>query len=141
MAQANTDVMARHVDFVFSDPSLAIPLIKADKLKAFGMTSLTRLPHLPERPTIAEATGSPNFDAVSWHVISAPANTPKPIVDKLYGGIDEAFKDSVVVEKITAMGLPPINPPLGSDATKAYVDADTAKWGGLLERLHLTHVQ
>jgi tripartite-type tricarboxylate transporter receptor subunit TctC len=141
MAQANTDVMARHVDFVFSDPSLAIPLIKAGKLKAFGTTSLTRLPQLPELPTIAEATGSPNFEAVSWHVISAPANTPKPIVDKLYGSIAEAFKDPVVVEKISDMGLSPVNPPLGSDATKAYVDAETVKWGALLERLHLTHVQ
>lgn len=141
MAQANTDVMARHVDFVFSDPSLAVPLIKAGKLKAFGTTSLTRLPQLPDLPTIAEATGSPKFEAVSWHVISAPANTPKPIVDKLYGGIAEAFKDPAVVEKITAMGLTPINPPLESGPTKAYIDAETAKWGALLDRLHLTHAQ
>jgi tripartite-type tricarboxylate transporter receptor subunit TctC len=141
MAQANTDVMAGHVNFVFSDPSLAIPLIKAGKLKAFGVSSLTRIPQMPELPTIAEAINAPDFEAVSWHVISAPANTPKPVVDKLYQGIVDAFKDPSVVEKITAMGLAPINPPLGSEATKAYIASETKKWGSLLERLHLTHVQ
>lgn len=141
MAQALSDVMARHVDLAFADPSIAIPLIKEGKLKAFGASSLTRLPQMPDLPTIAEAINAPDFEAVSWHVIAAPAKTPKPVVDKLYGALVAAFKDPVIAEKIQAMGLTEVNPPLGPDATKAYIASEKAKWGTLLERLHLVGSQ
>ncbi|MCK9915984.1 tripartite tricarboxylate transporter substrate binding protein [Microbacteriaceae bacterium K1510] len=141
MAQALSDVMARHVDLAFADPSIAIPLIKEGKLKAFGASSLTRLPQMPDLPTIAEAINAPDFEAVSWHVIAAPAKTPKPIVDRLYGALVAAFKDPAIAEKIQAMGLTEVNPPLGPEATKAYIASEKAKWGALLERLHLVGSQ
>lgn len=137
MAQALSDVMARHVDLAFADPSIAIPLIKEGKLKAFGASSLTRLPQMPELPTIAEAINASDFEAVSWHVIAAPSKTPKPVIDRLHAALVTAFKDAIIVDKIKAMGLTPVDPPLGPEATKAYIASEKAKWGALLERLHL----
>src|ERR1700722_6993415 len=84
MAQANNDVMARTVDFVFSDPSIAVPLIQAGRLKAFGVSSLTRMPQLPDLPTIAELIHAPDFEAISSHLIAAPEKTPKAVIDKLH---------------------------------------------------------
>lgn len=141
MTQALTDVMARHVDFVFADPSLAIPLIKDGKLKAFGVTSLNRLPQLPDVPTIAEAIKAPDFEAVSWHVIAAPAKTPQPVIDKLSAALADAFKDPALVQRMAAMGLVPVAPPLSPERTKAYIVAETAKWGDLLRRLNLVASQ
>jgi tripartite-type tricarboxylate transporter receptor subunit TctC len=137
MTQALTDVMARQVDVVFADPSIAIPLIKDGKLKAFGVSSLERLPQLPDLPTIAEAINAPDFEGVSWHVIAAPAKTPKPIIDTLYAALAKAFSDKQITDRITTMGLTPITPPLGPAPTRAYIESETAKWGALLKRLNL----
>jgi tripartite-type tricarboxylate transporter receptor subunit TctC len=141
MAQANNDVVASTVNFLFSDPSIAVPLIQAGRLKAFGVSSLTRMPQLPELPTIAEVIHAPDFEAVSWHVIAAPAQTPSAVIGKLHDSLVSVFKNPDVTDRITAMNLTVVNPPLGPEATKAYMKGETEKWGALLERLHLMHVQ
>jgi tripartite-type tricarboxylate transporter receptor subunit TctC len=141
MAQATNDVMTGTVDFVFSDPSIAVPLIQAGKLKAFGVSALTRMPQLPDLPTIAELIHAPDFEAVSSHVIAAPAQTPKAVIDKLHDNLAAAFKSPDVPQRITAMNLLVVNPPLGPEETRAAMKAETEKWGALLERLHLMHVQ
>jgi tripartite-type tricarboxylate transporter receptor subunit TctC len=141
MAQANNDVMARTVDFVFSDPSVAVPLIKAGKLRPFGVSSPTRMPQLPDLPTIAELIRAPDFEAESSHLISAPAQTPKAVIDKLHDSLVAVFKSPDVPERIAAMNLTIVNPPLGPEATRAAMKAENEKWGALLERLHLMHVQ
>lgn len=141
MAQAVTDVIAGHVDLVFADPSIAIPLIKSGKLRAYGVTSTERMPQLPDVATIAEELKAPDYEAVSWHVIAAPAKTPKAVVDKLRVALQEAFKDPMIVDRIQSMGLVPVTPPLGPDASKAYIAAETEKWGALLKRLDLVGKQ
>jgi len=141
MTQALTDVIARNVDLVFADPSVALALIKDGKLKAFGVSSLNRLPQIPDLPTIGEAINAPDFEAVSWHVIAAPAKTPRPIVDTLSAAITDAIQDPALLRRIEVMGLAPVAPPLSPEATKNYIAAETAKWGALIERLDLVHSQ
>ncbi len=141
MAQAISDVMAGHVDLVFADPSLAIPLLKDGRLKAFGTTSTERLPQLPDVPTIGEAIKAPDFEAVSWHMIAAPAKTPKAVTDKLHAVLQDALKDPVIIDRIKSMGLVPVSPPLGPAAAKVYVAAESEKWGALLKRLDLVGKQ
>ena len=141
MAQATNDVMTGTVNCIFSDPSIAVPLVKAGKLKAFGVSSLTRMPQLPDLPTIAEVIHAPDFEAESSHVIAAPAKTPKAVIDKLHDGIVEVFKSPDVPERITAMNLSVVNPPLGPEATSAAMKAEAEKWGVVLARLNLMHVQ
>lgn len=138
--QAVGDVAARHVDLAFSDPSVAIPLIKDGKLRALGVSSSARLPQLPDVPTIAEVIGA-DFEAVSWHAIVAPAKTPQPVIDALAAAMAEAFKDSTIVSRIETMGLMPMKPPLSPAATSAFMKAETAKWGELLQRLNLVASQ
>jgi tripartite-type tricarboxylate transporter receptor subunit TctC len=141
MAQATNDVMTGTVNLIFSDPSVATPLIKAGKLKAFGVSSLTRMPQLPDVPTVAEAIHAPDFEAIASHVIVAPAQTPKPVIDKLHDSMVAVFKSPEVTDRIASLNLTVVNPPLGPDETKAYMKAEAAKWGALLERLNLLHVQ
>jgi tripartite-type tricarboxylate transporter receptor subunit TctC len=141
MTQALTDVMARNVDLVFADPSVAMALIRDGKLKAFGVSSLKRLPQMPDLPTIGEAIDAPDFEAVSWHVIAAPAKTPRPVIDTLSAALADAMKDPALLQRIEAMGLTPVAPPLSPDATKDYIAAETGKWGALLKRLDLVRSQ
>ena len=68
---------------MFSDTVPALPLIRAGKVRALGVSSATRLPSAPDIPPIAEV-GVPGFDAAGWGMILAPAHTPKPIVSKVH---------------------------------------------------------
>ena len=141
MAQATNDVMTGTVNCIFSDPSIAVPLVKGGKLKAFGVSSLARMPQLPDLPTIAELIHAPDFEAVSSHVMAAPAKTPKAVIDKLHDSLVAVFKSPDVPERITAMNLTVVNPPLGPEETAAAMKAEAEKWGAVLARLNLMHVQ
>lgn len=70
----------------FSDWSVQILTVVAHvqsgKLKAIAVTGQTRLTALPQLPTFAEA-GVPGFDVKTWNGVTAPAGTPKAIIDKL----------------------------------------------------------
>ena len=84
MPQAMNDVVAGHVHMVFADPAGAPPLIKDGKLRALAVSSLTRIGVVPDVPTLDEL-GFKGFEAVSWHMIVAPAGVPKQIVERLHG--------------------------------------------------------
>jgi tripartite-type tricarboxylate transporter receptor subunit TctC len=79
---ALTDVMGGQIDVMFSTISPALPLVRAGKLRAIGITTAKRAVQLPDVPTVAEA-GVPDYEAASWNGVLAPANTPKPIIDRL----------------------------------------------------------
>jgi tripartite-type tricarboxylate transporter receptor subunit TctC len=81
-APAAADVMAGHLPMMFEMGYAAVPSVKGGKIRALAVTSLRRLPLLPEVPTMAEA-GLPGFEAVNWQGVVAPAGTPRPIVDRL----------------------------------------------------------
>jgi tripartite-type tricarboxylate transporter receptor subunit TctC len=81
-APALTDVMGGHVALMFADPAPALPLVKAGKVRALGVTSAARLPSAPDIPPLTEA-GVAGFDAAGWGMVVAPARTPASIVAKL----------------------------------------------------------
>ena len=83
MRSALNDLVAGHIPTQFAEPTPALPLVRAGKIRALGVSSTTRLAPVPDIPTLAEA-GVPGFDFVSWQMIVAPAGTPKPIVDRLH---------------------------------------------------------
>jgi tripartite-type tricarboxylate transporter receptor subunit TctC len=87
-APAITDLLAGHIPVQFAEATPVLPLIGAGKVRALGVSSINRIPTAPDIPPLAEA-GAPGFDFVSWQMIVAPANTPRPIVDRLHGVIKE----------------------------------------------------
>src|SRR5271167_2078911 len=74
-ALAVTDLLAGQVTMVFADPVSALPHMQSGALRALAVTSKERSSVAPDVPTIAES-GYPGFDAIAWHGILAPANTP-----------------------------------------------------------------
>ena len=101
---ALTDVLRGEVTMMFSQLSTAKPLIASGELRALGVASKMRTAALPDVPTIAEAADVPEFEAVSWYALMAPAGTPQAIVAKLHDGAVEAINAPEAKAGLEAQG-------------------------------------
>lgn len=105
-AESLTALMSgQGADVIFENLAPAMPHIQAGKLRALGVTSAKRSSALPEVPAIAETL--PGFDIVSWQAIFAPANVPKPIVERLSAEMIKAVNDPEIKAKLVAQGIEP----------------------------------
>jgi tripartite-type tricarboxylate transporter receptor subunit TctC len=130
--QLVTDVAAGHVAASISEAGASLPLIKDGKLKALAVTSGTRFPTLPDVPTLAEALASPDLEAVSWHVIFARHDTPRPIIDRLHSEIVRYIASPEGQEKLAKeMGLIP-GAPTSPDELAKFVAKEVEDWGKLV---------
>jgi tripartite-type tricarboxylate transporter receptor subunit TctC len=124
----------------WAEAGASIPLIKEGKLRALAVSSATRLPLLPDVPPFAEAAPAPGFEAVSWHMLLAPAKTPKDIVDRLHAEMKRALADPELKKKIETIGLIPFDTPSIEDL-RVYRRAEQEKWGALVKKLGLEATQ
>ncbi|MCD6072376.1 MAG: LacI family transcriptional regulator [Microvirga sp.] len=106
-AQAITDVIGGQTDFTFSTPPGALPMIKGDKLRALAVTSLKRLPALPDVPTIAES-GYEGFEATDWKALVAPAGTPAEIIERVSAEVKKALNDPDMIQRLHEEGSEPL---------------------------------
>ncbi len=134
--QSVQDIVANHVQLGFAEAGVTLPLIREGNLRALAVSSSTRLPSLPEVPPFAEAAGAPDFEAVSWHMLFAPAGTPKPIVEKLHSEMNRIMRDPDMQHRVTEIGLLPVDPPSVGD-TQNYLSSEREKWGTLVKKLGL----
>jgi tripartite-type tricarboxylate transporter receptor subunit TctC len=134
--QSIADVAAGHVAMAFAEAGASLPLIRDGKLRALAVTSSMRLPTVPELPPIGEAVGDPDFEAVSWHVLLAPAGTPPDVVDKLHAEMKRILEAPDMRKKIADIGLLPLDV-ASVEATRDYIKAEGEKWGTLVRKLGL----
>jgi tripartite-type tricarboxylate transporter receptor subunit TctC len=106
-AQAQPDLMAGRLAFMFDNLPSALPQARAGRVKVLAQTCATRSPSAPDLPTMVEA-GFPDFVVDGWYGMFAPAKTPKPIVDRLSADINKALKDPESLEKWKTLGFDPI---------------------------------
>src|SRR6186713_1048618 len=98
--QSIQDIAAGHIALGWAEAGASIPLIKDGKLRALAVSSTTRLPLLPEVPPLAEAAPAPGFEAVSWHMLLAPAKTPRDIADRLHAEMKRILAEPELKQKI-----------------------------------------
>jgi tripartite-type tricarboxylate transporter receptor subunit TctC len=103
-APATTDLLAGVFDAQFDNMVTLLPHVKSGKLRALGVSSSSRVPVLPEVPTIAEAA-LPGFETGTWYGIVAPAATPAPVLERLNREIARIVALPDVAERLQAMGL------------------------------------
>lgn len=122
-------VVAGEAELMFDGLLPALPLIKAGKLRALGVTAAKRSAVMPELPTIAEA-GLPGYEAATWYALFAPGGTPREIVDTLHGVIAKALQNRDLRERLLAQGADPS----GSTPEQlgAFVKSEMAKWGKVI---------
>lgn len=106
-AQAQPDLMAGRIAFMFDNLPSALPQARAGRVKVLAQTCATRSPSAPDLPTMVEA-GFADFVVDGWYGMFAPAKTPKPIVDKLSADINKALRDPESLEKWKTLGFDPI---------------------------------
>jgi tripartite-type tricarboxylate transporter receptor subunit TctC len=132
---ALTDLAGGYVQMMFSGVPPALPLIRAGKLRALGVTTAQRVPAAPDILPLAEV-GIPGYDAASWHTVTTTANVPAEIVDRLHSTIAEIMSDRAVVEALNREGaIPQQSPP--PDELKRFVASEIARWGKVVQQAGL----
>jgi len=94
------------VDMFFDMVATGMPQVTAGKLGVLGITSKTRLPTLPDVPTLAEQ-GYPSFDLSAWFSFVAPPDTPSEVLATLQQALKTTLQDPTVREKMLTMGIAP----------------------------------
>jgi len=131
---AQGDLIAGHVPMSITTVPPAIAQIRSGLLRAIAVTGDTRLPTLPDVPTIAES-GVPGYVAVIHYGMVAPARTPRPIVERLNAELNAALKSEDVRARIADEG----GDSLGGtpEQQAADIDAEETKWGAVVRKLGL----
>jgi len=105
--QATMDVVAGQVQAMFIGVALALPSIKAGKVRALGMAGAQRSALMPDLPTIAEQ-GVAGYDYASWIALYAPAGTPKDVIATLSAEAKKVLADPGLRERLLAAGFDPV---------------------------------
>ena len=123
---ALTAVLGNQIATFLSTFASALPHVKADRLRTFGVTSAKRAAALPDAPTIAEA-GVPGYQYSTWYGLLVPAGTPPAIVQKLNKATVTVLNGPETQQKYAAQGIEAI--PSTSAEFAAYLKSEIAKWG------------
>jgi len=134
---ALVDLLAGQVDLGPISAVVAQPLVKSGKLKAYAVMAKQRFAGLPELPTFLEL-GYKKLDVDFWHMLLAPAGTPKPIIAKLNAALRTALADPHV-KKLFADGGMDEYPAdqLTPEAAAALLKREIALWGEVVRANHI----
>ena len=131
---AMNDLLGGVFDFMCDQTTNTTPQIQGGKVKAYAVTSKTRVPSLPNVPTLAES-GLKNFEVSVWHGLYAPKGTPKPIVDKVSAALRVALKDPQVVQRFADLGTQPEPQDRATpEAHRAYLKSEVEKWAPIITK-------
>jgi tripartite-type tricarboxylate transporter receptor subunit TctC len=128
VAPALQDILGGRVSGMIVNVLIAKPHIDAGKLRALGVTSLQRSRSLPNVPTIAES-GLPNYRALQWFGMVAPAGTPQPIVERLQKEIAAVLNTPAMQKRLEIEGADPV----GNTAAEfgKVIKDEIAMWEGV----------
>jgi tripartite-type tricarboxylate transporter receptor subunit TctC len=127
--QASTDVLAGQMNMTFEGTTGIAPFLKSGKLRALAVTSPSRIPELPDVPTMDEL-GYPGMPPDSWQGIVAPTGTPPDIVDKINRVVNQGLATAELKSKIIGLGGEPEPKTVAEYA--AYIADQYQRWGEVI---------
>jgi len=122
---ALTALLGNQISVFFSTFASALPHVKAERLRAYAVTSAKRAPTLAEVPTVAES-GVPGYEYSTWYGLLAPAGTPRAITDKLNQTTVAVLNAPDYRQRLLAQGMDPV--PSTAAHYAAYLKSETEKW-------------
>jgi tripartite-type tricarboxylate transporter receptor subunit TctC len=135
---ALNDLLGGQVDLGSQSAVQAGPLIKAGKLKAYAIIGRTRFAGLPELPTMGEV-GYKKLDLDFWHMLFAPAGTPRPIVNRLNAALRHALADAKVRKTFEEGGMDLFPPDQQTpEAAGALLKRELKLWGDVIRANNIT---
>jgi tripartite-type tricarboxylate transporter receptor subunit TctC len=134
---ALNDLMAGHIDLMFDQATNSLPQVRGGNVKAFAVTSRTRLATAPDIPTVDEA-GLPGLYISYWHGIWAPKTTPVDVVARLNFAVVAALADPGVQQRFLELGqqTPPPDQQTPS-ALKRHQSAEIEKWWPIVKAANI----
>jgi tripartite-type tricarboxylate transporter receptor subunit TctC len=131
---AMNDLLGGTVDFMCDQTTSTTSQIKAGKVKVYGVTAAQRVASLPDVPTLREQ-GLKGADVGIWHGLYAPKGTPKAVIDKLVGALQEALADPTVRQRFTDLGAVTFPKERQTPAAlQAHLKAEIDKWAPLIKK-------
>ena len=134
-APATNDLLAGHIQTMFMNPISGLPHVRQGRLRALAISTAARSPAAPEIPPVAEA-GVPGFDVAIWFGMTAPAATPRPIIDRLAAEIARIQAEPEIATRLAELGAEPVIE--GPDSLARRIDADIVRWADVIKAAHVT---
>lgn len=128
--QALTDVIGGQIPVSGQTAPAVLPAIQSGRVRALAVTSLTRIPHLPDVPTMHEAA-LPNFEVHSWYGLCAPSSTPAPILDKVHADLMAVLRLPDVRQRFKDMVVEVA--PTSRDEFARFIAAEVARWAKVIK--------
>ena len=134
---ALNDLMAGHIDLMFDQATNSLPQVRGGNVRAYAVTSRTRLASAPDIPTVDEA-GLPGLYIAYWHGIWAPKNTPGEAIARLNASVVAALADPSVQQRFLELGqeTPPPDRQTPS-ALKSHQTAEIQKWWPIVKAANI----
>jgi tripartite-type tricarboxylate transporter receptor subunit TctC len=134
-AQAVNDLVAGHLDMLFMQIDAVREHFAAGKIKMLAVTTPQRLPALTDVPTMAEA-GVADFRSDTWNAIAAPPHTPRAVVAKINGAMNDVLRSPDIAQQLGRLGMQAVG---GSPADMAaFVAEETRRWGEVIRAANIT---
>jgi tripartite-type tricarboxylate transporter receptor subunit TctC len=134
-----TDVAGGHLPLTFVDFGPAVPLLQAGKVRPIGITTKARVASFADIPPISEV-GVPGYDAAAWQMLSAPAKTPRPVVDKLFAEVKSILATPEIRTQIVSDGMLMMDNQ-SVEALQAFVKSEIVRWGKVVQQAGLAGTQ
>jgi tripartite-type tricarboxylate transporter receptor subunit TctC len=134
---AMQDLIGGQIQLMLDQSSNSLPQVRNKLIKAFAVTSKTRLAAAPDIPTVDEV-GMPGFYISVWHGLWVPKDTPKPIIAKLTAAVQAALADPMVRKRLADLGQD-IPPPAQQtpEALAAFQKAEIEKWWPIVKAANI----
>ncbi len=133
--QALPDLMSGDLQLGFNYIPTFVPNVKQGSIRGLAVTSLKRLPDLPNVPTVDEQ-GFPGFEAIGWNALLAPAGTPREIIDRLNAAVNAYLNSPQGKDQIRKLVMVPMG---GSPAdAQAFLDRERVKWVPIIKEANIT---
>ncbi|HET9339210.1 MAG TPA: tripartite tricarboxylate transporter substrate binding protein BugD [Casimicrobiaceae bacterium] len=133
-APAINDLLGGQVDILCDQTTNTTSYIKSGRIKAYAVTSKTRVESLKELPPAAEA-GLPGFEVTVWHGVYAPKGTPKPVVDKLVAALQAGIVDAGFVQKMHDLGSVVVSKDKATpEGLRNHLKAEIDKWTPIIRK-------
>ena len=138
---ALNDLLAGQVDMSSQSAVQSGALIKAGKIKGYAIIGRTRFAGLPDLPTMGEL-GYKKLELDFWHMLLAPAGTPRPIIDRLNAALRHALADARVKKTFTDGGMDLFPPDQHTpEAAAALLKSELKLWGDVIRANNITAAQ
>jgi tripartite-type tricarboxylate transporter receptor subunit TctC len=133
-APAMTELLSGRASVMFEQISTALPQVRANNVRAMGVTTLKRSPAAPDIPSLSEA-GLTGYDVSTWHGLVAPAGTPAAVISRLHDEVVKALASPAVQKAFADAGITPVSS--SPREFTAFTQAEILKWRDVVKAAHV----